>query len=90
VNSRRTCSGDALLAPSITRRLVERVAPDASVQPVVHAGPATNIWPCAPQGREILALGRTCTHLTSLGHPGAVCFGLGAPMTDSVLVLGHP
>ena len=28
---------DALLAPSITRRLVERFAPDASVQPVVHS-----------------------------------------------------
>src|SRR5207244_11695961 len=30
-------SGDALLAPSITRRLVERFAPRAAARPVVHA-----------------------------------------------------
>ena len=45
-------SGDALLAPSITRRLVERFAPDASVQPVVHS----DLSSLTPRELEVLRL----------------------------------
>src|SRR6202023_498333 len=44
---RQVRSGDALLAPSITRRLVERFAPHASVPPLVDGGLA------GPAPREI-------------------------------------
>ena len=45
-------SGDALLAPSITRRLVERFAPDASSQPPVHA----DLSALTPRELEVLRL----------------------------------
>ena len=45
-------SGDALLAPSITRRLVERFAPDASAQPVVHS----DLSSLTPRELEVLRL----------------------------------
>ena len=45
-------SGDALLAPSITRRLVERFAPDASVQPGVHS----DLSSLTPRELEVLRL----------------------------------
>jgi DNA-binding NarL/FixJ family response regulator len=45
-------SGDALLAPSITRRLVERFAPHASTQPVVHS----DLSSLTPRELEVLRL----------------------------------
>jgi DNA-binding NarL/FixJ family response regulator len=45
-------SGDALLAPSITRRLVERFAPEASCQPPVHA----DLSALTPRELEVLRL----------------------------------
>jgi DNA-binding NarL/FixJ family response regulator len=45
-------SGDALLAPSITRRLVERFAPDASARPAMHA----DLSELTPRELEVLRL----------------------------------
>lgn len=45
-------SGDALLAPSITRRLVERFAPHATNRPVVHA----DLSELTPRELEVLRL----------------------------------
>jgi DNA-binding NarL/FixJ family response regulator len=45
-------SGDALLAPSITRRLVERFAPEASCGPPVHA----DLSSLTPRELEVLRL----------------------------------
>ena len=45
-------SGDALLAPSITRRLVERFAPRATSRPVVHA----DLSALTPRELEVLRL----------------------------------
>ena len=45
-------SGDALLAPSITRRLVERFAPEASCGPPVHA----DLSALTPRELEVLRL----------------------------------
>ena len=45
-------SGDALLAPSITRRLVERFAPEASGSPPVHA----DLSALTPRELEVLRL----------------------------------
>jgi len=45
-------SGDALLAPSITRRLVERFAPHAPAQPVVHR----DLSSLTPRELEVLRL----------------------------------
>ena len=45
-------SGDALLAPSITRRLVERFAPRAPAQPGVHA----DLSELTPRELEVLRL----------------------------------
>jgi DNA-binding NarL/FixJ family response regulator len=45
-------SGDALLAPSITRRLVERFAPHASAQPVMHS----DLSSLTPRELEVLRL----------------------------------
>jgi DNA-binding NarL/FixJ family response regulator len=45
-------SGDALLAPSITRRLVERFAPEASGGPPVHA----DLSALTPRELEVLRL----------------------------------
>jgi len=45
-------SGDALLAPSITRRLVERFAPHASARPAVHA----DLSELTPRELEVLRL----------------------------------
>jgi DNA-binding NarL/FixJ family response regulator len=45
-------SGDALLAPSITRRLVERFAPQASAQPVIHR----DLSSLTPRELEVLRL----------------------------------
>ena len=45
-------SGDALLAPSITRRLVERFAPRAATRPAVHA----NLSELTPRELEVLRL----------------------------------
>ena len=45
-------SGDALLAPSITRRLVERFAPHDSVEPVVHR----DLSGLTPRELEVLRL----------------------------------
>ena len=49
---RQVRSGDALLAPSITRRLVERFAPDVSVQPAVHS----DLTSLTPRELEVLRL----------------------------------
>jgi DNA-binding NarL/FixJ family response regulator len=45
-------SGDALLAPSITRRLVERFAPRAAARPAVHA----DLSELTPRELEVLRL----------------------------------
>jgi DNA-binding NarL/FixJ family response regulator len=45
-------TGDALLAPSITRRLVERFAPGRGAAPVVHR----ELSVLTPREREVLAL----------------------------------
>jgi DNA-binding NarL/FixJ family response regulator len=45
-------SGDALLAPSITRRLVERFAPESSSRPLVHA----DLSLLTPRELEVLRL----------------------------------
>ena len=45
-------SGDALLAPSFTRRLVERFAPRASTRPAVHA----DLSELTPRELEVLRL----------------------------------
>ncbi|HEX4657809.1 MAG TPA: response regulator transcription factor [Streptosporangiaceae bacterium] len=45
-------SGDALLAPSITRRLVERFAPEAACGPPVHA----DLSALTPRELEVLCL----------------------------------
>jgi DNA-binding NarL/FixJ family response regulator len=45
-------SGDALLAPSITRRLVERFAPEAACRPPVHA----DLSALTPRELEVLRL----------------------------------
>jgi DNA-binding NarL/FixJ family response regulator len=45
-------AGDALLAPSITRRLIERFAPQAADRPAVHA----NLSELTPRELEVLQL----------------------------------
>jgi len=45
-------SGDALLAPSITRRLVERFAPHAASRPAVHS----DLSELTPRELEVLQL----------------------------------
>src|SRR5690242_21340672 len=45
-------TGDALLAPSITRRLVERFATDPAAQPAVHR----DLSPLTPRETQVLTL----------------------------------
>jgi hypothetical protein len=59
------------------------------------AWPPHGIWPCVPQGQNILAMRHTRAHLAALWHPDASRFGLGAPKaggwqpgTMTVLALG--
>ena len=49
---RQVRSGDALLAPSITRRLVERFAPHATGRPAVHS----DLSELTPRELEVLRL----------------------------------
>ena len=57
-------SGDALLAPSITRRLVERFAPDASAPPVVHRD-LSSLTPREVEVLRLLARGLSNTELAA-------------------------
>ncbi|GAA2713317.1 response regulator [Actinoplanes palleronii] len=57
-------TGDALLAPSITRRLVQRFAADPAARPAVHR----DLSPLTPRETEVLALlgrGRSNTELAA-------------------------
>lgn len=57
-------SGDALLAPSITRRLVERFAPHSSAQPVVHRD-LSSLTPRELEVLRLLARGMTNAELAA-------------------------
>ena len=56
--------GDALLAPSITRRLVERFAPHASVPPLVH-GDLAGLTPRELEVLRLLARGLSNAELAA-------------------------
>jgi DNA-binding NarL/FixJ family response regulator len=57
-------SGDALLAPSITRRLVERFAPRASARPAVH-GDLSDLTPRELEVLRLLARGLSNAELAA-------------------------
>jgi DNA-binding NarL/FixJ family response regulator len=56
--------GDALLAPSITRRLVERFAPSAPVPPPVH-GDLSELTPRELEVLQLLARGLSNAELAA-------------------------
>ena len=57
-------SGDALLAPSITRRLVERFAPTASAPPALH-GDLSELTPRELEVLRLLARGLSNAELAA-------------------------
>jgi DNA-binding NarL/FixJ family response regulator len=90
-------SGDALLAPSITRRLVERFAPEASCGPPVH-GDLSSLTPRELEVLRLLARGLsnaelarhlTLSEATVKTHVGRILGKLGLRDRVQAVVLAY-